>query len=287
MNDAPLNAQAAPSKPAKRKWKDLGPRLISAFFMLAVTIFVVWAGGVWFAVLVAAAFAWVMREWMKMITRQALDTFGIVLMVLIAIIPLASAIVGIGGGALAALLGLVVAFFGGAQNRVWRAGGFAFFSIVIISLVAIRGVSINGFIACFFLGTTVWMTDTGAFFSGRFFGGAKLSPEISPAKTWSGAIGGLVVGSLAGTLVWVVATPSPWWIGLLIAVSVSFVGQIGDLSESAIKRHFHIKDSGGSIPGHGGLMDRLDSLTFGALLVFFVGAIHANPQFIANGLLLW
>ena len=287
MNDRSLDAQAAPSKSAKRKWKDLGPRLISAFFMLAVTIFVVWAGGVWFAILVAAAFAWVMREWMKMITRQPLDIFGIVLMVLIAVISLTSAVVGIGGGAIAALLGLVIVLLGGARNRAWRAGGFAFFSIVVISLVAIRGDTINGFIACFFLGTTIWMTDTGAFFSGRLFGGAKLSPEISPAKTWSGAIGGLVVGSLAGTLVWIVATPSPWWIGLAVAVAVSLIGQMGDLSESAIKRHFRIKDSGGSIPGHGGLMDRLDSLTFGALLVFFVGAIHASPQLVANGLLLW
>jgi phosphatidate cytidylyltransferase len=86
------------------------------------------------------------------------------------------------------------------------------------------------------------MTDTGAFFAGRQFGGAKLNPEISPAKTWSGAIGGLITGSLAGLVVWVVATPSPWWIGVAIAATVSIAGQFGDLGESAIKRHFRIKD---------------------------------------------
>jgi phosphatidate cytidylyltransferase len=131
------------------------------------------------------------------------------------------------------------------------------------------------------------MTDSAAFFTGRQIGGEKLAPEISPSKTWSGALGGLALGTGAGLLVWVVATDSPWWIGLLLSATLSVLGQLGDLSESAIKRHFRIKDSGDIIPGHGGLMDRLDSLTFGVLLVLLVGSLHLGFGSVAEGLLYW
>ena len=287
MSHTSQNQQKAQPVVAKPKWKDLGPRLASAFFMLAITILMVWLGGIWFALMVAAVFAWVMREWEKMITMAPLSTFGYVLMTLVAIIPIVTVSYGAAAGAIAALFGLVVAFFGASTGRYWRIGGFAFFALVIVAIMVIRGANVWGFFACIFLGTTVWMTDTGAFFSGRFFGGAKLSPEISPAKTWSGAIGGLFAGSVAGLVIWIVSTPSPWWIGLVIAIAVSISGQLGDLTESAIKRHFQVKDTGGAIPGHGGLLDRLDSLTFGALLVFLIGAFHADPFTVANGLMLW
>ena len=93
---------------------------------------------------------------------------------------------------------------------------------------------------------------------------------------------------LAGLVVWLLVVPqSPWWIGLAIAAATSVVGQVGDLSESAIKRRFRVKDSGDIIPGHGGLMDRLDSLTFGALFMFIVGALHAGGQSVAAGFLFW
>ena len=82
-------------------------------------------------------------------------------------------------------------------------------------------------------------------------------------------------------------TDSPWWIGLVLSAAISILGQLGDLGESAIKRHFRIKDSGDIIPGHGGLMDRLDSLTFGVLLVLVVGAAHAGYGAVAQGLLYW
>ncbi len=282
-----MSSKISDTPPQKRKWKDLGPRLVSAFFMLSVTIFMVWLGSIWFALMVAVAFAWVLREWQKMVSMAPVTPFGYVLMALIALVPLATVINGADAGALTALAGFVIALFGPAKGRAWRAGGFAFFALVIVALIVIRGTNIWGFAACFFLGTTVWMTDTGAFFTGRVFGGAKLSPGISPAKTWSGAIGGLFAGSLSGMIVWIIATPSPWWIGLSIAIGVSLFGQLGDLTESAIKRRFRIKDSGASIPGHGGLMDRLDSLTFGALLAFIIGALHIDPYTVANGLMLW
>ena len=133
----------------------------------------------------------------------------------------------------------------------------------------------------------VWITDSGAFFTGRQIGGEKLAPDISPSKTWSGALGGLAAGTAAGTLVWVLVTPSPWYVGTLLAFAMSILGQIGDLAESAVKRRFKVKDSGDLIPGHGGLMDRLDSTTFGALFLLIVGGLHADFSHIAQGFLNW
>ena len=80
---------------------------------------------------------------------------------------------------------------------------------------------------------------------------------------------------------------SPWWIGLVLSAALSVLGQVGDLAESAIKRRFRIKDSGDIIPGHGGLMDRLDSLTFGSLFMFAVGVLHAGFGAVAAGFLFW
>jgi phosphatidate cytidylyltransferase len=133
----------------------------------------------------------------------------------------------------------------------------------------------------------VWGTDSAAFFTGRQIGGEKLVPDISPSKTWSGALGGLVLGTSAGLVVWIIATDSPWWIGLIMSATISVLAQLGDISESAAKRHFRIKDSGDIIPGHGGLMDRLDSLTFGVLFVLLIGTLHAGFGAVAEGLLFW
>jgi phosphatidate cytidylyltransferase len=133
----------------------------------------------------------------------------------------------------------------------------------------------------------VWSTDTAAFFTGRQVGGERLAPGISPSKTWSGAIGGLVAGTVFGTLLWVLFTASPWWIGVCLSAGLSLLGQVGDLSESALKRRFRVKDSGDIIPGHGGLMDRLDSLTFGVLFLAALGLVHAGYGAVAAGALHW
>ncbi|NGP17719.1 phosphatidate cytidylyltransferase [Devosia aurantiaca] len=154
-------------------------------------------------------------------------------------------------------------------------------------MLLIRNTSTAGIWAGVYLGVVVWMTDSAAFFTGRQIGGEKLAPEISPSKTWSGALGGLALGTGAGLIAWTVLTDSPIWIGLALSCAISILGQAGDLTESAIKRHFRIKDSGDLIPGHGGLMDRLDSLTFGVFVVVIVGLLHAGFGSVAEGLLYW
>jgi phosphatidate cytidylyltransferase len=170
---------------------------------------------------------------------------------------------------------------------VWRVGGLAFFCVVLIAVLAMRGTGPEGIVAGWYLGIVIALNDTGAYFVGRVVGGEKLAPAISPAKTRSGAIGGLIIGTLSGTIYWMVFTPSPWWLGLLFSAALGLVGQAGDLAESAIKRVFRIKDSGDIIPGHGGFMDRLDSVSFGALALAIVGALHGGLDQVARGFLYW
>lgn len=276
-----------PSPPGRRRWSDLGPRLISAAVLIAITIGSLYIGGYVFAAAVGAVFALAYREWETMVSRAPLSPPGIVLIALVGLSGLAFPLIGAAGtiGVIALACAIAIAIPG--EGRWWRVLGLAIYGAVILATLILRGDSSAGIIACLFLGTVVWMTDSAAFFAGRQIGGEKLAPEISPSKTWSGALGGLALGAGAGLIVWIIATDSPWWIGLLIAICISILGQAGDLGESAIKRHFRIKDSGDIIPGHGGLMDRMDSLTFGVLFVLLIGSIHMGINSAAQGLLYW
>ena len=97
----------------------------------------------------------------------------------------------------------------------------------------------------------------------------------------------MALGTGAGLLVWTVLTDSPWWIGLLISLAISILGQLGDLCESAVKRHFRIKDSGDIIPGHGGLMDRLDGFVAAIIFVALIGFLRAGADGIGRGFMIW
>lgn len=277
--------------PGRRSWADLGPRFGSAVVLVVATAVTLYFGGYLFAAAAGAVFAGAYREWDTMVTLKPLTPFGILLIALVFV----SAMLFPQWGP-AATLGVVViagiaALARGGEGAAWRAGGLVYFGLVIASVLELRGGATQGLSqgvwACVFLGVAIWLTDTGAFFTGRQIGGEKLAPGISPAKTWSGALGGLALGTVCGLLVWHFATGSPWWIGLILAIATSILGQAGDLAESALKRRFRIKDSGDIIPGHGGLMDRLDSLTFGALFLFLVGALHLGAGAVAAGVLNW
>ncbi len=116
----------------------------------------------------------------------------------------------------------------------------------------------------FWLLAVIWATDIGAYAFGRAIGGPKLAPRFSPAKTWAGLFGGMASAALAGALVAsTLAIPN---VVLLVLLAIVLAGwaQVGDISESALKRHFGVKDSSAMIPGHGGFLDRLDGLLFAA-----------------------
>ena len=280
--------EPSPPKPAtRRSWADLGPRLASALVLIFITAVALYFGGFAFAAAVGAVFAGAYREWETMVTLKPLTPIGMVLIGLAVLCALSFPLLGLYGSMGFAVAGALVAVAVGGEGAVWRAVGQLYFGAVIVSVLSIRGTLPIGIVAGVYLGTVIWLTDTGAFFAGRQLGGEKLAPEISPAKTWSGAFGGLLLGTAGGLAVWMYATSSPWWIGLCLSAVMSILGQSGDLSESALKRRFRVKDSGDIIPGHGGLMDRLDSVTFGALFMFAVGALHQGIGSVAAGFLNW
>ena len=276
-----------PSVTPRRSWADVGPRFASAMVLIALTATALYVGSYLFAAVVGAVYGGAYREWETMVSRAPLTAMGWVLIGLVALSGLVFPALGALGSLLVIAVAGLVAFFMDAEHRLWRIGGVVLFGLLIISILAMRGTGTAGIWAGVYLGTVVWMTDSAAFFAGRQIGGEKLAPDISPSKTWSGALGGLALGTGAGLLVWTWFTDSPLWIGLFLSAAISILGQSGDLAESAVKRHFRIKDSGDIIPGHGGLMDRLDSLTFGVFLVALVGLLHSGYGAVAEGLLYW
>jgi phosphatidate cytidylyltransferase len=114
----------------------------------------------------------------------------------------------------------------------------------------------------------VWGFDSGAFFAGRYLGRHKLAPRISPSKTWEGVAGGLVVSIIASLLFTVQQLGVPWYLAIVLGILVGVAAVLGDLAESLIKRQTHVKDSGGIMPGHGGMLDRIDSLLFAVIVVY-------------------
>lgn len=146
--------------------------------------------------------------------------------------------------------------------------------IPAICLVVVRETGDAGTV--FWLLAVVWATDIGAYAAGRLIGGPKLAPSISPNKTWSGAIGGLIAATLIGGLVGVLVGAEPSALNLLLAAGLSCFSQVGDLAESWFKRLHNVKDSGTLVPGHGGVMDRVDGLWVAAPLVAIACALRGG-----------
>jgi len=154
-------------------------------------------------------------------------------------------------------------------KKLWMGVGLFYITLPILSLVYIRLEDSAGFMAVAWLFVLVWSADSGAYFFGRLIGGPKFAPRISPKKTWAGFFGGVMMAALIGWIVGYYLDNNAVLNIQLITVSavVGAISQFGDLLESAIKRHFNVKDSGTLIPGHGGLLDRVDGLLAAALCV--------------------
>ncbi len=177
--------------------------------------------------------------------------------------------------------------FARADRRTWAAGGLIYAGAVLMAPIMLRHDAEFGFIALIFLFAIVWSTDILGYFVGRALGGAKLAPKISPNKTWSGAIGGAVAAMVVGTVVARLAGIENIFAVAIIALWLSVIAQAGDLFESAIKRRFGAKDASHLIPGHGGLMDRLDGFVAAAVAGTFIGILHEGMDSAAQGLLVW
>jgi phosphatidate cytidylyltransferase len=192
----------------------------------------------------------------------------------------------VGLGLLALPIGAILAMLLTlGRNSAFSALGVFYAGVPAIAIIWLRSDDPLGLLAVIFVIVTVAIADIAAFFSGRILGGPKLWPRLSPSKTWAGLIGALVGSSIVGGLFWfVVSGSSPVHLAGAGAV-LAFVAQLGDLAESAIKRRFGAKDTGSLIPGHGGVMDRVDGLVAAASAVG-LAALIINVHAPAHALLL-
>lgn len=186
----------------------------------------------------------------------------------------------------AAALGLAaLAALGGAKRR-WSMTGFVYAALALAASILVRADEAYGFTALMLVLLIVWVTDIGGYFAGRSIGGPKLWVRVSPKKTWAGALGGfilsLVVGLGFALLGFGKAVPL-----LIVAAVLSIVSQLGDLFESAVKRQFGVKDSSHIIPGHGGLLDRLDGYVAAVVVAVLIGLFHDSLDGVGRGLMVW
>jgi phosphatidate cytidylyltransferase len=273
---------------------DLGPRLGSAAVLIAVALITWTVGGVVFVLAWLAAALIVHFEWQRLIggtfqaTRLALGSGALIA---------AAILVGTASASLAILTICVAALAAGRAadpgKRGWSGFGVLYAGSLIIAVVVLRMSFPFGFYAIGWLFAVVWGNDVVAYFAGRLLGGPKFLPQISPSKTWAGTvlgiIGGALIGSLiVGVLAWITRQeiPAPLYAPFLLGLVTAAVAQGGDLFESWMKRRFGAKDSSNFIPGHGGLMDRLDGFIAAAVWAAFLGALRGFPS-AAEGLFHW
>ena len=269
-------------------WSDLRKRVLSAAILAPVALACIWLGALPWTLLIAVAAAGLGVEWVHLCGGRVRAPAGVA-------VPCSVLLAGamaVGGQA-----GIGVAVLGAAALLVWLlapadpqaarlAAGIPYLGLAAIALIWLRRDWTAGRANVLFLVLVVWASDIGAYLLGRWLGGPKLAPGISPTKTWAGVAGGLLAalaaglgtarligGDLGGT--------ASLWHTARVAAGLGLMAQAGDLLESGIKRRFGVKDSGRLIPGHGGLLDRLDGLLTAA------PAAAALALALGRGVLLW
>lgn len=267
---------------------NLKTRLVSAVVLAPLVLAAVYLGGLLFLCLVLAACVLIAWEWSNLAfsaqaVRQAalLSLAGVVLCITTYVGRFDLLTV------LALVFAAVVLVNAPAGHRHWAIMGLLYAAVPMIALIILRGDPKFGREGVFFILLIVWACDTGAYFCGRAIGGAKLAPRISPGKTWAGFFGGVVAGGLVATALAGFATNGSLFAAGVVGLFLAAVSQGGDLLESAVKRRFGAKDSGILIPGHGGIMDRLDGVVAAAVLGCVIGVARLGVEEASTGLLLW
>ena len=240
-----------PAAPQPAGPSNLILRVISSAVLAPIAILVAWVGGVPFVVFWTVAASIVLWEWSALMKSSS----------------------------------------GGTKTLGWFAGwmlaGLVYAGVLLLGPIILRRDPALGLVAILFLFAIVWVTDIAAYFVGRALGGPKLWPAVSPKKTWSGAVGGTLGGVAAGILVIKLAGLVVAPMLVFVAICLSIIAQAGDLLESAMKRHFGAKDASQLIPGHGGLMDRLDGFLTAVAAAVMVGLLRGGLEGPARGLLVW
>jgi phosphatidate cytidylyltransferase len=262
--------------------------VVSALVMIPLAIGTAYLGGLPFAIFWSLAAIGILWEWGSLVAgaeRSRVILGGeAAIIVALALVAFARSPEAVGVLVLGAI---AVAMIAPPERRGWAAAGVPYAGAVGVAAIVLRADGEDGWVAMIFLFAIVWATDIAAYFVGRLVGGPKLMPRVSPKKTWSGALGGLLAAVLAALAVAAtVDLPSLVPVGLL-AVALSVLAQGGDLFESFVKRRFEAKDSSHLIPGHGGLMDRLDGFVCAATAAALIGVVRGGFAAPAHGLLVW
>jgi phosphatidate cytidylyltransferase len=274
---------------ASGKWSDLGLRSLSAIILAPFVLLALYQGGVWSQLLFALIAALMALEYVSIVHEGDKRQFA-----LHALAGLSSVLLPSAGWTLAAIAIIVVATLLSAwqpseratrTNIWWASSGVPYIALSAMALTLLRADPEWGWNALLWLCLVVWATDIGAYFAGRIIGGPKLAPQLSPKKTWAGLIGGMVAAAAVSAAI-CYCLNLPLLVPPLIALALAVVAQTGDIYESSLKRHFNLKDASNLIPGHGGILDRVDGLIAAAVVAALVGFLHA-PESVAKGLLLW
>ncbi len=271
-----------PTSPAKGA-QELRLRIVAALVLAPLVLLVTWAGGLWFVLMMLAAALLMAREWVNIVHEGDMAQFLLHAIAGVSAALAAAAGSTPGGDAALALLALSagLAWLASLALTAQAKAGFTihhvtgapYIALSVFALVALRNTPECGLHAVFFLFAVIWAADSMAYFTGRALGGPKFAPRISPKKTWSGFFGAVAGGALAGL-------GFGLFLGGGLALPLAIVGallggfeQFGDLYESAMKRRFGCKDSGTLIPGHGGILDRVDGLAAAAMLALLLGLL--------------
>lgn len=269
-------------------WSNLAVRIVSSLILAPVAVAAAYVGGIVFIAFWMIASICVIWEWDTLVCANdkrpvltigsvAILGAGLLLMLGRTLTPIALVLL--------ATLGVVT--LASKERRSWCVVGVLYAGALLIAPVLLRRDPAFGFAALVFLFSVVWLTDVVAYFCGRLFGGPKLMPTVSPNKTWSGAIGG-ALGAIAGGIAVAAyfGTGRPAAVGLL-ALVLSIASQAGDLFESSVKRRFGAKDASGLIPGHGGVMDRVDGFVIAATVAALIGFARGGVDEAGRGLMVW
>jgi phosphatidate cytidylyltransferase len=239
-------------------------RILSALVLAPIAVGAVWFGSPWLPILTAIAAAGMAWEWARLCRGGRVGTTGAVLIAAVLVAIIVAVTAGIGPAIAVAAVAAAVVFWIAAREHEpeprWFALGLLWIALPCVLLLWLAHAEGAGRLTLLWIFAIVWATDIGAYMVGRRIGGPLLAPHWSPRKTWAGIIGGAGCAALAG---WATAG----MLGLssalplvLVSAGLAIVEQFGDLAESVAKRRFGVKDSSGLIPGHGGLLDRLDGL---------------------------
>ncbi len=279
------------NKPAGRFiTRELAVRVAAALVLIPIALLDVWAGSVWFELGIAMIAAIMAAEWCRIVHRgsqfqfalHALAAIGAVLVVSRSDTTTALQVI-----AACWAMSLASEVLRSKSGSRWAWWGVPYIALPGLALILIRQSPEYGLFAVLWLFAVVWSADTLAYVFGRLIGGPKLAPTISPNKTWAGLLGAVTGGVVASAFMgWYSALPTLW--PLLVAGAVlAVLEQLGDLFESAAKRRFGVKDSGRIIPGHGGVLDRVDGLIFAAVAAAAFGYARGGQEAVASGLVVW